>query len=334
MGLIAQMKLAMEREGKSEKTFVSYSGYIRRIWHWVKVISPSATSIRDVTDEQWVEIFDRLRRDDRFSPTSISGHMSALKYVHEQVYRVQMRRIKGLTLPRRHENTRVLPHDQEIQEIFSRLKGIPCVVLSLILGTGMRIEETCMLRVHQFDLVGGLIYVKRGKGGKDRPVPIALSLIEPLKRYLAWRKDIWEGDVARGFGRVELPDALGRKYRSADREWEWQWAFPSHQVHKEEGTRWYVSPRTVQRAMKQARKDAGICRNLTPHHLRHAHASALKRRGVDTVDISTILGHSDVETTKLYIHADDVRNMTVPDVFQSVIGDRLARNQPQALRAI
>lgn len=275
-----------------------------------------------MTDPQWVEIFDLLREEDCLSPTSISGHMSALKFATEKVYREPMRRIEGLYLPKRVDNIRIEPHAEEVRAIVERMRGIPRVVIFVIIGSGMRIEETCQLRVHQLDLIGTMAGVRRGKGDKDRFTRVDQSLVPHLQRYVEWRRGLWNDDLESAGWGVELPCALARKYRNAPREWEWQWLFPSSRLHRDSG-RWYVSPRSVQRAMKEARQAAGVSRIITPHHLRHFHAAELKRRGVDMADIQTLLGHADIETTRRYTHSDDIRRMVLPDVISGLFANQL-----------
>lgn len=319
MGLIREIELAMRREGKQPTTIRHYTECIRRIWGWSRRIAPEVPSLRLLSDPQWVAIFDALRDVDQYAPGSLKTHLCAVKFTFDKVYCEPMRRIEGLALPRVVQHVRILPHDAEIRAIFSHLDGLPRLILSVILGTGMRIRETCTLRVHQVDLLGGMIAIYGGKGQKDRFVRLAPSLVAPLGLYLRWRETLWKGDLAAGRGQVVLPHRLARKYRGAERAFEWQFLFPSKVSHRDTG-RWHVHPRLPSRAMIAARRAAGIWRRITPHHLRHAHASRLKREGVDTVDISTLLGHSSVETTKRYIHADDVREMGLPDVCSEILG--------------
>ena len=120
----------------------------------------------------------------------------------------------------------VLTRD-EVREILRHVKGVPWIVLTLLYGTGMRLMECLRLRVQDIDFGQNEITIRDGKGGKDRRT-ILPGVVKPaLETHLATVKKVHERDLAEGFGRVELPGALARKYPAADKQWRWQYAFPS-----------------------------------------------------------------------------------------------------------
>ena len=111
-------------------------------------------------------------------------------------------------------------------------------------------------------------------------------------------------DVRRGAGWVELPSALERKYPNAGRDW--QWVFPATRTYVEPATghrrRHHLHESVVQRAVKDAVRDAGLAKRAGPHTLRHSFATHLLDSHHDIRTGQELLGHRDVATTMIYTH--------------------------------
>jgi integrase len=98
------------------------------------------------------------------------------------------------------------------------------------------------------------------------------SVLEPLKTHLINVKDIYQQDLRNGFGYLELTYTLLRKYPNADREWIWQYVFPSKMLSdgKIDGRvrRYHISPVTVQKAIRNAAIATKINKHVTQHTFR------------------------------------------------------------------
>jgi integron integrase len=125
---------------------------------------------------------------------------------------------------------------EEVGKVIGCLSGLPQLMAKLLYGSGLRLTECVRLRVKDIDFPQHQIIVRDGKGMEGRVTMLPVSLVTPLKEHLQRVKRLHERDLASGYGSVYLPFALERKYPNANREWIWQYVFPSARLAKDART--------------------------------------------------------------------------------------------------
>ena len=186
------------------------------------------------------------------------------------------------------------------------MRGTRWLMASLLYGAGLRLRECLTLRVKDVDFGYRQIMVRDGKGARDRVTMLPAPLAEPLKRQIAGAREVHERDLAAGYGTVELPHALSRKYPRAQYELGWQFVFPSHRLSRDprsgELRRHHLYENYLTRGVKRAARAAGIVKPVSCHTLRHSFATHLLESGYDIRTVQELLGHADVSTTMIYTH--------------------------------
>ena len=194
----------------------------------------------------------------------------------------------------------------EVQSVLARLDGTCRLAAHLLYGSGLRLLESLRLRVKDLDFARGELIVREGKGNKDRVTMLPEFLRPDLRHHLEKVRRLHEKDLADGFGRVYLPDALERKFPGAATEWKWQYVFPSasFSIDPRSGAkrRHHAHEGSVSREITKAVKASGIAKRATSHSFRHSFATHLLEAGYDIRTVQELLGHDDVSTTMIYTH--------------------------------
>ena len=240
------------------------------------------------------------------APSTQNQAMNALVFLYKRVLNVPLNEEIQAVRSRKDPRIPVVLTVDEAARIISLVEGVPQLIVKLLYGSGVRIAEAIKLRVQDIDYGYKQITVRSGKGGKDRVTPLADSIVPQLQNHLLKVKLLHEQDLSEGFGSVYMPHALERKYPDADRDWRWQYVFPSRQLSVDPLSkvtrRHHVDPSVVNKAVRSATKRAGISKRVTAHTFRHSFATHLLQRGADIRTLQALLGHNDVSTTMIYTH--------------------------------
>jgi integron integrase len=231
---------------------------------------------------------------------------SALLFLYKDVLGSELPWLNNVEQAKKPRRLPVVLTEDEVRDVLANLEGVHWLVAGLLYGAGLRLMEALRLRVQDVDFKRREILVRNGKGFKDRVTMLPDKLAARLQSHLGHGSLLHEKDLAEGFGEVHLPYALDRKYPNAGTSWGWQYVFPSGNRSVDPRTgktrRHHLDEQTIQRAVKQAVRTAGLVKPATPHTLRHSFATHLLQKGQDIRTVQELLGHEDVQTTMIYTH--------------------------------
>ncbi|HVL32750.1 MAG TPA: integron integrase, partial [Actinomycetota bacterium] len=264
----------------SSKTVKAYTYWIGR---YVRFHAP--THPKFLREPAVNEFLSRLATQDNVAASTQNQALAAILFLYEHVLVQPLDRVEGVVRARKPKRLPVVLTRAEVGGVLANLEGVPRLVCMLLYGSGPRVGEVLSVRVKDLDFQRGELTIRDGKGRKDRVTMLPRLLGDSLRAHLTSVRARHERDLARGDGRVPLPDALARKYPSADRTWAWQWVFPasSHYVDRVTGVRHrhHVHETVIQKAFRQAVLRAGITKHATVHTLRHSFATHLLEDGYD-----------------------------------------------------
>lgn len=258
------------------------------------------------------EFLEHLALGRNVSANTQNQAFSALLFLYTQVCDQPL---TGMGKTLRAKKVRPMPmvlSVTEVNRLLAMMEGTVALMARLLYGAGLRLMECARLRVKDLDFDRGQIFVREGKGGKDRVVMLPEALEAPLRAHLERVRVLWEEDRAAGIAGVYLPHALGVKYPNAPVEWGWQWVFPTKKLAvdpramdaagKAVVRRHHVQGLTVQRAVNEASRRAGLVKPASCHALRHSFATHMLENGTDIRTVQELLGHASLETTMIYTH--------------------------------
>ncbi len=301
--IIDEVREVMRLHHYSIHTERSYCEWVKRfiLFHKMK-------SREDLADgEKKIEAFlTHLAVNLNVAPSTQNQAMIALVFLYKRVIKKTLAaEINAIRASRKLKIPTVMTRD-EVSKVLAVMDGVPQLVAKLLYGSGLRVMEAVRLRVQDIDFEFKQVTVRSGKGAKDRITTFPVSLIPLLQNHLAKVKVIHDQDLAKGFGEVYMPQALGRKYPKAAQQWGWQYVFPSRNLATDPRSgkirRHHIDQSVINRAIKVAAKKIDLTKRVSAHTFRHSFATHLLQRGTDIRTIQSLLGHADVSTTMVYTH--------------------------------
>ena len=283
----------------TEKTYV----------HWIKhyILFHHKKHPIEMGKSEIEAYLTKLAVKDKVSPTTQNQAFSAILFLYKEVLGVDMSEwnIQAFRSQERKHIPVVLTKD-EIKKVLQNIPIDYSVVVHLMYGCGLRMNEALNLRVKDIDFGYEKIYIWDSKSLTDRTIPLPKKLKQQLLAQVELVEKLHENDLDNGYGSVYLPYALEKKYPSSKYEVKWQYLFPMKNISSDPRTkekrRHHIHSQTLGRNIKVASQKANLNKRVTSHIFRHSYATHLLQAGIDLRSIQELLGHKSVETTMIYTH--------------------------------
>jgi integrase/recombinase XerD len=209
----------------------------------------------------------------------------ALRFFYRHVLR-RKNVYEDLPYPKRPVHLPVVLSQTEVQRLIGGAKNLYHRTLLLTLyGAGLRRAELCDLKVRNIDSDRMMLRVERGKGRRDREIPLSPTLLTALREYYRWmRPQTYLFPGTRHGWRADAP----------------------------------ITPKVVWDAVQYAAQKAGLEKRVTPHTLRHTYATHLLEAGADLRTIQLLLGHADLSHTTVYLHLSRRHLQAAPNPLEQI----------------
>lgn len=299
--LLDQVRDAIQLKHYSIRTEESYVDWIRRYILFHNKRHPQEMGVPEIE-----AFLTHLATQQNVAASTQNQALAAILFLYRHVLKKELPDPIDALRAKKSKRLPTVLTKEETQRIIGALSGTHQLMAKLLYGSGLRLMECLRLRVKDLDFAQHQITVRDGKGAEDRVTMLPTSLTTLLQEHLQRVKRLHEDDLLKGYGAVYLPFALERKYPNANREWLWQYVFPSDRLSTDPRSqilrRHHQDESGLQKAVREAARLAGITKQVGCHTFRHSFATHLLQNGYDIRTIQELLGHKDVKTTMIYTH--------------------------------
>lgn len=298
---VEKMREVIRRKHLAHSTEANYCQWLVRYARFVAERMTAGQS----TEQKLEAFLSQLAQQD-VSASTQNQAFNALLFFYREVLGQAVGKVDSLRA-KKAVHLRYAPELVEVRRLLAAVQDVgdypTALIVKLIYGCGLRVSEPLNMRVKDVRLQDSKLVLCGAKGGKDRFVALPCSLVPELRAQLDYARAVAARDRLAGLP-VKLPGLLGTKYPHWQYAPKWAFVFPAHKPCDFRGqvVRWRCHEANVQRCVRQAARPLGL--DITPHHLRHAYATHCLNAGHNPRAIQQAMGHSQLETTMGYLHAE------------------------------
>jgi integron integrase len=299
--LLDKVRQRIRLKGYSIRTEKSYVEWIRRF-----ILFHDKRHPKEMGKKEIESFLSHLVLQRNVAPSTQNQAFNAILFLFDQV--LEMGMPENIQSIRSKKPVRVptVMTLEETRKVIAAMNGVHQLMAKAMYGCGLCVLECLRLRVKDIDFSLNQIVVRDGKGKKDRITVLPEGIKPDIEAHLKWVQRIHQQDLRVGYGRVYLPYALAKKYPNADKQWGWQYVFPSKTLSDDPRSgikrRHHMHESSIRKAIHQAAKISEIIKPISCHTLRHSFATHLLMDGYDIRTVQELLGHKDVSTTMIYTH--------------------------------
>lgn len=254
------------------------------------------------------EYLSHLALRQNTAPNTQKTALNALMFMYNRFLKMPIESL-DFSYAKKQIRTPVVFTHQEAISVIRNMQMPYQLMAKLMYGSGLRISDVLRLRVKDIDFGMGYIIVRDGKGAKDRTTLLPKTIISDLKTQIAVVQKLLASDIKDGVGPVYMPHLLEKKYPGAGHTLAWQFVFPSENTSQDPRMnvrrRHHLFSTTLQTHVKKAIKASCINKMASCHTFRHSFATRLLQSKYDLKQIQTLMGHTDIRTTEIYLHVLD-----------------------------
>jgi len=276
--------------GRSARTQQAYLRAVRKLAEFYRM-SPAKLS-----EQQVRQYFLTIKNEHHYAPGSLRVAFNGIRFFYTHTCKRNWQTLRQVKIP----NSKTLPEVLTIEQVHQIIDACKVERIAVYLWTvysmGLRLEEGLNLQVGDIDAARGLIHIHRGKGAKDRYVPIPSVTLAWLRKYWLTHRHPPLLFPAEGRDHKQAPTAKNPMAQS-----------------------------TVQKPMKQIVDQIGFGKKISIHTLRHSYATHLLEAGVSLKVIQKYLGHSSLQTTLIYLHLTETAEADAREAIERVMTRDLKR---------